>query len=85
MRRDGLVEARLVGHLRVARREIEQAALLAALRHDDPDAVLGPIGQPGLDDFGLGRVELDRQVDLRRRRMLGVELLQRGLKDLGFR
>ena len=33
-----LVEARLIGERRVAVREIDEAALLAALRHDDPDA-----------------------------------------------
>ena len=42
-----LVEARLVGERGVAVRELDEAALLAALRHDDPHAPAGALGQPG--------------------------------------
>ena len=45
---DGLVEARLIGHLRVARGEFEQAALFSALGHDEPDLMVAAIGQPRL-------------------------------------
>ena len=41
VRGDVLVEPRLVGHLGVARGQVEQAALLAALRHDDAHPPLG--------------------------------------------
>src|SRR5207237_7474411 len=49
---------------------------------DDPHAVLGPIGQPSLDRLGFSRVERNRQMDLRRRGPLDIELLERGLKNL---
>ena len=50
---DVLVEARLVGDLRVARREVEQAALLAALRHDQAHAAPGLARQPALEHLGV--------------------------------
>ena len=46
LRRRRLVEPRLVRERGVAVREIDEAALLAALRHDDPHAPAGALGQP---------------------------------------
>ena len=60
MRRDVLVEARLIRDLRVARRQVEQAALLAALRHDEPHPASGLRRQPAFEHLGLGVAERDR-------------------------
>ena len=53
VRGDVLVEARLVGDRGVARREVEQPALLAALRHHEPDAAPGCAGQPAFEHLGV--------------------------------
>ena len=83
---DGLVEARLVGDLRVARGEIEQPALLAALRHDEPDAMLAADRSATPErprsptrSSAIGRWISGGAV------ALGVELLQRGLQDVRLR
>ncbi len=78
LRRLRLVEARLVGERGVAVGEIDEAALLAALRHDDPHAPAGALGQPALERLAL--VRLGRHVDLRRRAAQLVELLDRRLE-----
>ena len=57
VRGDVLVEARLVGDLGVARREVEQPALLAALRHDEAHAAPGLRRQPALEQLGVGVAE----------------------------
>ena len=73
--RRAVAEVRLIGQRRVARRQVEQPALLAALRHDEPDAAAGALGQPGLDRLALVGRQLDRNVDFGRRLRVGVELL----------
>ena len=78
-----LVEPRLVGERGVAVGEIDEAALLAALRHDDPHAAAGALGQPGLERLAL--VGLGRHVDLRRRAAQLVELLDRRLEHFRLR
>ena len=82
MRRRRLVEARLVRERGVAVREIDQAALLAALRHDDPHPAAGALRQPGLERLAL--VRLGRHVNLGRRAAQLVELLQRRLEHVAF-
>ena len=48
-----LVEARLIGERGVAVGEIDEAALLAALRHDDAHAAAGALRQPALERLAL--------------------------------
>ncbi len=63
LRRGRLVEAGLVGERRVAVREIDEAALLAALRHHDAHAPAGALRQPALERVAL--VGLGRHVHFR--------------------
>ena len=69
---DGLVEARLVRDLRVARREVEQAR---ASRRASARRVRTRCSERSVSHASITSVsdadQLDRQVDLRRRRMLG--------------
>src|SRR5262249_1703845 len=77
-----LVEARLVRDAGVSVREIDEAALLAALRHDDAHAASGAIGKPRLE--GVAIVRLGRHVNLGRRAAQLVELLNRRLEPLAL-
>src|SRR5262249_1410492 len=78
----GLVEPGLVGERRVPVREIDEAALLAALRDDDLHPPPGPPGQPRLERLAFVRLRGD--VDLRRRAADFVELLNRGREHFPF-
>ena len=78
-----LVESRLVREPGVAVREIDEAALFAALRDDDPHAPAGPIREPALERVPL--VGLRGQVNLRRRAADLVELLHGGDQNLALR
>src|SRR5207237_9887465 len=53
VRRDVLVEPRLIRDLRIPGREIEQSSLLAAFWDNQPDAVIGSIRQPGFNHFAF--------------------------------
>ena len=77
-----LAAPRLVGHPGVARRQLQQAALVAAARDDDPHPAARPRRQPVLD--GRGVLERLRHVDLGRRHVDGVELRQRRGDDLAL-
>ena len=74
-RRGRLVEPRLIRERGIAVGEVDQAALLAALRHDDPHAAAGALGQPGFERLAL--VRLRRHVHFGRRAAQFVELLDR--------
>ena len=58
-------------------RELHHALLVAALRHDDAHLAVRLLRQPVFEQLLLGRRH--RHVDLRRRILIGVELLNRGL------
>ena len=71
-----------IGELGVARRQVDQAAAVAALRDDDADLAFGPRRQPLLHHVGV--FDRRRHVDLARRDLLFVELLEgRGHHRLG--
>ena len=71
-----------IGELGVAGRQVDQAAAVAALRDDDADPAFGPRRQPLLHHVGV--FDRRRDVDLARRDLLFVELLEgRGHHRLG--
>ena len=77
-RRPGaLAELLLIGHRGVARRQVEQAALVPALRHLNRHLPPGAIRQPRFQRFLLEWVKLNGHMHFRRRHALVVELLQR--------
>ena len=76
-----LVEARAIGQLGVARGQVDQRALVAALRHQDPHAAAGARRQPLLHRLAV--FDLHRQIDLGRRHRELVELRQGRLQDVG--
>ncbi len=84
MGRDVLIEASLIRHRGVPGRQIEQTALLAALGNQQPDSVPGSARKPAFEHLGVGVAEAGRQVDLRRRGPVGVELLQRRLQHVAL-
>jgi hypothetical protein len=70
-----LIEPRLIRERRVSVGEIDEATLLAALRHEDLHTASGACGQVLFDRFSL--VGLRRHVNFRRRAAQLVELLER--------
>src|SRR5262249_37703948 len=77
-----LVEARLIRQPRVAVRQVDEAALLAALRDENLHAAPGAVAQPALQRVAL--VGLGGHVDLRRRAADLVELLHRRDQHFAF-
>ena len=75
-----MIEPRLVRQRGVAGREVDQAALLTALRHDDANPPPGPLRQPRFERLAF--IRLGRHVDVRWRDPQLVELLQRRLEHL---
>src|SRR5689334_16052075 len=64
-------------------RELHHPLLVAALRDDDPDLALRLLPQPLLEDRRIGNGH--RHMNLRRRLLIGVVLLDRGFNDLAVR
>ena len=84
MRGDVFVEACLIGDLRIAIGQFEQAAFFAALRDHEPNTPPGFAREPSFEQFGIGRRKRNRNVNFRSCGALGVELLQCRLQHVAF-
>ena len=81
LRKARVDEPRLIRHLRIAIRQLDQAALLTTLRHQHLHPAPRAFGQPGFEQLAILRRA--RQMHFRRRRAILVELLHRRLQNLG--
>ena len=76
------VEPRSIGEFSVASHQLQQPALVAALRHADSHPTAGALREPALNRLGLLRQR--RHVHVGRRLLIRVELLHRRFDHRGL-